>query len=897
MDHSALDQELYEILGGNPESPMPAAATVLLTLHHQLGWLTRLNEAKNTLQAHRGWIPLLESAWKEGSFRGIRELGELQIGPFAQSSGELQTQPPTQSFEEPQGHIQHLPRHAPFATPVQSNSANFLQKVRPVEYMWPEEARARVDGMLAPYRSMMEKYVKAEAELPQWAPQHFPSDPLLKIPTLDGENPCLLLHNLGQEVEHNPEGDLTKRVSELYRVTGTTLFINVSGSGKTRLLFEGACTNWAFYFTCHKTVDEDPGSWDLPRTIDEMLRCYGLSNKDPLRESPELEQNRQVCKHCFTHVILARLLLFSLFLQTTLGSGEKESTLHKRWLYAQVAPQALFGEDIFFSLATRLRTISLTYTNDIIRSLLEEFKSRTGARRVYVIMDEIQYSPSTPPAAYRPILRELHATWNGVADLGAFRFILSGTYIHEPTIRYAGGSGKRDGFEGYNETGGFDVREAQERYVMSYLWPGRSREQLTTEAKNLLVRLWRWLPGRFRTTARYVELVLADANPDYNLLLNKYFFATTGHWPDDPEYSHSQEPTILDMKSIKPILTEDSKNALRAHNDGQTLQNLFAYIYDYVFGAGTINKIMSYEPLLEHGLLRCQFQQGIRDCVPTFEEPIALFAATTFLQRNCDISEHIRNGIRHSTAHSCDESALEAIVKYIFLTRFGAEGGCALNDIFHFKGEEPSWSRERARLVAVSAQGDGSYAYIQVDPAGNISLYDSYNAESLDDTLAWMRNPDGVPFLRPDAYMGPSGFAMLLLENGALIPLLWQVKVLQRSDPELLPALLTLNPTLFYHIDRNWAPRSRTRQNYNSPKPPTGLIRKQIMALQGATSIEDKNMLLVLAVAAPEDESGWKDAYHAKLQGYPIAFFSRSSVDGLDYAPLLQALVQKVVNA
>ncbi|KAG5333546.1 hypothetical protein C0989_005490, partial [Termitomyces sp. Mn162] len=115
--------------------------------------------------------------------------------------------------------------------------------------------------------------------------EHFKN---LRIPTIN-HKPSLLLHRLGEIPEKNPIAleELTLREERLreifcnkgpqYGLNHSVLF-NTSGAGKTRLVLEGLCKEWGFYFTCKRSVSEC-GSTDLDVVLDPS--DSGYLNKFP----------------------------------------------------------------------------------------------------------------------------------------------------------------------------------------------------------------------------------------------------------------------------------------------------------------------------------------------------------------------------------------------------------------------------------------------------------------------------------------------------------------------------------------------------------------------------------------------------------------------------------------
>ncbi|KAK2463844.1 hypothetical protein APHAL10511_004149 [Amanita phalloides] len=93
----------------------------------------------------------------------------------------------------------------------------------------------------------------------------------LGLPCVRG-GPSVLLHNLGYFLEP-PE--LQRRVNDVFSpdTPKNTIFINTSGSGKTRLLLEGLCQHWGLYFTSH--LDSNfLGSLDVQNAIRSTIPTH-----------------------------------------------------------------------------------------------------------------------------------------------------------------------------------------------------------------------------------------------------------------------------------------------------------------------------------------------------------------------------------------------------------------------------------------------------------------------------------------------------------------------------------------------------------------------------------------------------------------------------------------------
>src|SRR6266478_2267874 len=101
------------------------------------------------------------------------------------------------------------------------------------------------------------------------------------------------------------------------------LFVNTSGSGKTRILLDGLCKHWGFYVTCgHKSLDL--GSSDLrdalaktgtdPRfkqTINPIMEGMSEYSTELAKSGDKL--NRSIARHNFFAAFLSRATLLKRF--------------------------------------------------------------------------------------------------------------------------------------------------------------------------------------------------------------------------------------------------------------------------------------------------------------------------------------------------------------------------------------------------------------------------------------------------------------------------------------------------------------------------------------------------------------------------------------------------------
>lgn len=91
----------------------------------------------------------------------------------------------------------------------------------------------------------------------------------------------------------------------------------MSGSGKTRLIFEGLCQNWGFYLTsAFDQRDSSLGSSDLHTCIKERMLISELPNPSHLQYTNTLAQNRAIAHARLNEALLARIIIFGLFIDS-----------------------------------------------------------------------------------------------------------------------------------------------------------------------------------------------------------------------------------------------------------------------------------------------------------------------------------------------------------------------------------------------------------------------------------------------------------------------------------------------------------------------------------------------------------------------------------------------------
>ena len=305
--------------------------------------------------------------------------------------------------------------------------------------------------------------------------------------------------------------------------------MNTSGSGKTRLLLEGLCDHWGFYFT--SLVDSSLlGSSDVQNSIRSYIPdSPGFRATLPPADSPDhkiaLQTNRDHAGRIFSRLFLARLFIFDLFVQIMKQSRPSEpSEFHaavyrKRWLLFQLQPSLLHPQvwDIFDELIGKLSPASESYVNGTTKTLLIRIRQRltempesrhhhlsdTSQTPLFCVLDEAQYAATQHSNAFksdtgnasRPILREIVKAWESQSSGHGIFMVVAGTGISKDVVDQAMASAimKESKYRWCSDTGAFDDLDEQRRYIEKYLPPSFLS---SNSGMRLIQRIGYWLRGR-----------------------------------------------------------------------------------------------------------------------------------------------------------------------------------------------------------------------------------------------------------------------------------------------------------------------------------------------------------------------------------------------------------------
>ena len=443
------------------------------------------------------------------------------------------------------------------------------------------------------YRDLLRPQIReflSNTALPKWMPPESVDNETrnfyngISIPLFNNK-PSLLFHELGKTSNPNVHNLFQDKMNaRILRI-----LCNTSGSRKTRLLFEGLCQHWGFYFVAKRDSD-GIGAQDLEGMINRMASSPGWVNNiftDPRPEKVLFTNgnNERIASNRISKVLLARWTVFQLFIDVAkeLNGGVLYDDIRTRWLLFQILPNVRIDDkDPFLAL---IHTCLLGVTSEVLdtlRSPLTPQKILGPAfdpplNYFFYVLDEAQVAGKQYMGAFsdadgklpRPVLRPLVqnlASWDQYAVI---RTIVSGTGFSFELFKQVVTSGVGKGntaWDSVHSTGEFSDQDAQLAYISRYVPP----PFLTSMSGEILkTRMYEWLRGRYvvaiisgctlptchrhRFTARYLEELMrghwgANSPASPHKLLNAYVYQFTNFEPIDVD------STLLEQEAkIEPM--------------------------------------------------------------------------------------------------------------------------------------------------------------------------------------------------------------------------------------------------------------------------------------------------------------------------------------------------------
>ncbi|KAJ3852536.1 hypothetical protein EV368DRAFT_64853 [Lentinula lateritia] len=650
----------------------------------------------------------------------------------------------------------------------------------------------RVEDVVEDFLKSMEEPMKGylkENRLPEWT---LPESALAGLDELERQDvlahvrslgiparsnspqcPDMLLHNLGKIVD----GEVLESIKKIFENEEPCLLLSTSGSGKTRTILEGLTRHWGFYFVCARD-DNRLGSNDLSSMINDgltgdenfTLDLSSVKNKD---SSTFLTRNRSIARQHFFEVFLARLVIFTAYLETVFGPDaaacSESDNYKKMWLILQLKPHLGGVPDIFDDFSKTLYEIHAPQKD------LAHVAQRCALRIVQllrdnlaIVMDESQIAAVTHDLAFksgpddltpiehstgstgvfRPVLREIVRGWLDALQnlIRNYQFqttlVITGTGLEKNTVRDAIASSvlKQGNFYSTYITHTLDDRDAHRRYVERYFPPKLVK---SLEFEHLFDRIRHWLRGRlsgnrYRFTAEYISLLLQDGFRRPHTVLNCFINAAIECQPTDMFLGAIPE--------IRNFPFDFSKLTEMKRGKSPLVANLIQYVYKYFMTSMPPFAFTAKEiEFVKHGFARYTIkdkdviqmegaspQEDSVLLVPTIHisEPLILLALALWANRNHNLwiigPLHYVLTTEITNHDVVKGNGLEKYVAYYFATVLARKEGCRLGEILHFHGRTKLMN-SIAKLVAVNVLRNGRDKDESIDDYSSATILNKLN--------------------------------------------------------------------------------------------------------------------------------------------------------------------------
>lgn len=662
---------------------------------------------------------------------------------------------------------------------------------RPAPMQWVD-VQAAVERTLGILRGRLEKFLARRDFLPLWDPPaswetesaaasaDFEGSDMrgylqnLRIPVTQLNEthealPDLLLYRLGMFALVD-EGRLWIRTMEMINDELNVTVMNTSGSGKTRMLFEALCLRWGFYYTCAWQKSTSPyGSRDYTAnlTLEKVLARQqddGTSFRLPGKSS-QARVNAEIVEHLSSLVLLARLLVFDLFLSVLRDNFSMMPAFRARlaWVLIQVFPRlsddgTLHGHvDIFEDLVATLRHLSSADCTTQI-ALLSSAIPFTHYPSL-LIFDEVQ-TVAKEWKQYFPKNRALlkHVVIAVGEVFPNAKVVIAGTRLYKDDVDAALSSTvwKNRAHKVVSNLGGNFRDENMEVLLRHFL--GDFYLRLPDETRSDIMF---WLRGRYRFLAVFIQWVLQQGPGVFNVrnvLNNLVHTATLCELPNYPALL----PLNLHMKSLIPssFPRPDTRRVTVPVKCAQ--QAVLQFITHMTWPRFASDRLQ----LVDLGIGRFASRKPDGTGVVTISERLVLCSLLNYFETDAALFS-IRSLTNTYLSNWTSPGAgagwgWEDALIYLFWRLF-SDDGQVLKDVFHFENADTlEWTGYRARLVS-----DCDFS----SPNGpnivrrRLTSAMAKTAGGYAETLAWFKTKGRAPFLKPDKNGGPDVMFVLRIDD------------------------------------------------------------------------------------------------------------------------------------
>ncbi|KAK7044915.1 hypothetical protein R3P38DRAFT_182698 [Favolaschia claudopus] len=670
--------------------------------------------------------------------------------------------------------------------------------IRRPDAVFPKKAQDYLNEI----RPHLATFVGDPAPIYPWEPHPKPSDPdmLAHLESLgilcpgDHALPLVILKDLGT-FDDNPI--LHSRLDNIFVRGKKTILVNTSGSGKTRLVFEGLTGRWGFYFTIRNFSFRELGSNDVSHVLRGLAGDRDFTERvyaSDINSAQKLACNHTLAKSYLNQLLLARLLIFRMFLEIVHETGTGTTEDHRmKWLLIQLVPY-LDGEDIFAELCEHLCDYdaeeSLSSTLTTIHRLLGH------DNHIFITVDEGQAVASASntclPLAFdtdyanHPILLNMVDIWDQQFPAGSLSWVIAGTVISKHIFdrpKYA------EQVRWISDTGSFDDPTLHEQYLRRFLPP----DFLSTDSgRAFLQRAWAWTGGRHRYTASLVlELIVWNFQKPHTVLDDYVAKFTKSQPPDGKRWREIEQRhdwvvtrSADSLSSMRTLNFEMSySEAVRFHLRSTIYHYLVAERHHPLFPGNNIVVVS-----IAFGRFTDAEMKEI-----AFDEPMPVVGFAQWLTEvsSRDLPWDFNRVVHVKNLLACIQQtppltskAFAACLAFYLARAFTSEP--TLSDIFSFAVPIPAWAMQSAKLVMPNATSG-------VAPQSNTPVAPLVtSAHSVDEVVVWMEHAHGdrTPFCIPASEaLAPDLLFSLELSDGTEVSVVMRVSPAKSDGGDLLADL------------------------------------------------------------------------------------------------------------
>ena len=316
-------------------------------------------------------------------------------------------------------------------------------------------------------------------------------------------------------------------------LVNSRVLINTSGSGKTRLLLEGLCRQWGFYFVAKQdtTTIGSNDLWSVMKELDnsqdytDAKERIGGADQNPEAAQAAFTHIREVVERRLAQLLLARFLLLDLLVQEAqkFQEGLQPKELRHLWVLLQAQPSLLIPKrDAFQDFTQKLNGAS---TNSLKDRICKKYDALSGLLQeahnpplsgllqeahnptLFCVLDEVQVTISREfgrvgeflsqdKITKRPILREIWLSWIEMLQPGQMNLVLSGTGIEFQALSdtLSSTAVKEHQYTIVHSIGAFEDPSIHAQYIERYLPEPLDKKRW----QEFLIRAWAWFRGRWR---------------------------------------------------------------------------------------------------------------------------------------------------------------------------------------------------------------------------------------------------------------------------------------------------------------------------------------------------------------------------------------------------------------